>query len=162
VAPEDVGVARAELRQPLEELRLVRLLRLLPARLPCLVRGEEPLRVEVPDAQAVVLLERQGVVVLHLERSPRIPRERPAQLIARPPRLGRGVRVAPAPRLRCWSSLPHLGPMVSARPSRPSPLPKRSPVATLHPCPKGNRRRRPRTPGPRGCGPAGRPAPPGH
>src|SRR5262245_19162968 len=98
-------VSRAQLREPLEELRVVGPLRLLPCRLPRLVRGEEPPSVEVRDAQSMVLLEREVVVVLERQRVRRIPREGTPQLVARAARLRRRVGIARAVRLRRGRSL---------------------------------------------------------
>src|SRR5205814_4295000 len=67
VSSEEVDVARSELRQALEELRLIGLPGLFPGGLPGLVRGEIRPGVEVLPAELVVLLHREVVEVLEYE-----------------------------------------------------------------------------------------------
>ena len=94
VAAQVVRVPRAELREALEELRVGRPLRLFPAGLPRLVRGEEALGVQRLDAEPVVLLDRERVVVLELQAVRRAVGERPAELVPWTAGLRRRVRVA--------------------------------------------------------------------
>src|SRR5439155_26549551 len=107
VAAQVVCVARAQLRQALEELRLGRSLRLLPAGLPRLVRGEEPLSVRRLDAELVVLLDRERVVVLELQAVRRAVGERPAELVPWTAWLCGRVRVAWAVRLGRGRAVAH-------------------------------------------------------
>src|SRR6266511_1076149 len=95
VPPEQVHVARAQLGQALEELRVGRVARLLPRRLPRLVGGEEATGVEVLATQTMVLLERERVEVLELERVLRLPGPGATELVARPPGLVAGLRRPP-------------------------------------------------------------------
>src|SRR5439155_23489329 len=107
VSPEEMGVAGAELGQALEELSFGRLLGLLPARLPRLVGREESAGVPVLDAELVVPLQRERVVVLQLERVPGVPWLRPPQLVARALRLRRRVGPPWTVGLRSRRSLGH-------------------------------------------------------
>ena len=78
-----MNVARSELREALEELRLVGPPGLLPSRLPGLVSREIAAGVEVPAAELVVLLHREGVEVLEDEPVLGLPGLRAAELVAR-------------------------------------------------------------------------------
>src|SRR5262245_6188194 len=92
VPAEQVDIAGAELREPLVELGVVGVARLLPGRLPRLVGGEVAARVQVLASEPVRLLERHRVEVLELERVLRVPGLRAAERVARAfrlvPRLG--------------------------------------------------------------------------
>src|SRR4029450_10888499 len=91
VPPEQVHVASAQLGQALEELRVGRVARLLPRRLPRLMGGEESTGVEVLPTQTMVLFDRERVEVLELERVLRVPGLRATELVARPAGLVAGL-----------------------------------------------------------------------
>src|SRR5437899_1936220 len=94
VAPEVVRVASAELGEALEELGFAGALRLLPARLPRLVSGKELLGVQVSRPQAMVLLDRQRIVVLEVKPVLCLVRERTSELVLRALGLGWSVRIS--------------------------------------------------------------------
>src|SRR5439155_23572260 len=119
VSPQVVHVPGAELRETLEELGVVGPLRLLPGCLPGLVGGEEPAGVQMCDAQPVVLLRGQRVVVLEVELVLGLVRERPPQFVPRTLRLGWGIGVSRPPGFGCRRALNH---EVMLPAGRPQPL----------------------------------------
>src|SRR5919106_5959761 len=74
-------VARAHLRETLEQLRFVGIPCLLPGRLPRLVCREPPSGMRVCPAELVILVQAQRIKVLERELALGLPRERPAKTI---------------------------------------------------------------------------------
>ena len=79
-----VQVADANLGQPLEELFVRRTFRQLPGALPSFMGGEKRASVEVREAAAVILFNRERVVILEEDSILGAPRKGAAEFVAGP------------------------------------------------------------------------------